>query len=215
MDEDTHLDYFDETEPLGMNDSIHWSPREFGVFLQDHKEINTAIVINETMAPIDYKKIYYDDNIYMYDIIFTANIITEFISNNSHLLYVKGTIGYSADTQDANFIYDKKTNIIYVESYYRLMTGEIENEIYTEGFEVSYDKYWKFENNNLNEYKMNVNYESIENSMPYYRFPRTKDGISVLRVIYNVFKIFSYEKVFKPKIVIPNCFNLYNRIKKE
>ena len=94
------------------------------------------------------------------------------------------------------------------------MTGEIENEIYTEGFEVSYDKYWKFENNNLNEYKMNVNYESIENSMPYYRFPRTKDGISVLRVIYNVFKIFSYEKVFKPKIVIPNCFNLYNRIKK-
>jgi hypothetical protein len=190
MDEDTHLDYFDETEPLGMNDSIHWSPREFGVFLQDHKEINTAII-------------------------FTANIITEFISNNSHLLYVKGTIGYSADTQDANFIYDKKTNIIYVESYYRLMTGEIENEIYTEGFEVSYDKYWKFENNNLNEYKMNVNYESIENSMPYYRFPRTKDGISVLRVIYNVFKIFSYEKVFKPKIVIPNCFNLYNRIKKE
>ncbi len=211
--EDYNSDYFDKSIPLRINDLIHWLPREFGIFLQDHKDINTAIVINESMNQIDYKKIYYDDDIYMYDTIFTASIINEFISNDSHLLYVKGTIGYSADTQDASFIFDKKTNIIYVDSEYRLMTGEIENQIYNEGFEISYDKYWKFENNNLNEYKIDVKYESIGNSMPYYRFPRTKDGISILRVIYNVFKIFSNEIVYKPKIVIPNYFNIYSKIK--
>ncbi len=150
----------------------------------------------------------------MYDTLFSAGTITEFIRRDVQLLIVRGYIGYSADTSDVEFIYDKIANIIYVYGSYRTMTYGMENELYKDSFEISYDKYWKFENYNLNEYNTDKQYETIDNTMPYYRFPRTKDGISIPRVIFNVFKIFNDDTANKPKIIIPNIFNTYAKIKK-
>jgi hypothetical protein len=196
---------------IDINDNIHWSPREENSFLSDHRDINTFIIINETNKQIDFNKCNYLDDINMYDTIFTASIINEYINTDSNLLCVYGTIGYSADTQDADFIYDKKNNKIYIISRYRMITDNNELELYKDYFEMSYDKYWKLDTTvktELKEIPIETKYEKIgDNSIPYYRYPRTKDGISIPRVIFSVFKIFSNENIpneLKPKIIIPN-----------
>jgi hypothetical protein len=196
---------------IDINDNIHWSPREENSFLSNHRDINTFIIINETNKQIDFNKCNYLDDINMYDTIFTASIINEYINTDSHLLCVYGTIGYSADTQDAEFIYDKKNNKIYITSRYRMIIDNNEIDLYKDCFEMSYDKYWKLDNTirtELKEIPIETNYEKIgDNSIPYYRYPRTKDGISIPRVIFSVFKIFSDENIpneLKPKIIIPN-----------
>ena len=206
-------DYYDEII-LDMDEHIHWSPREADNFLPDHKDINTFIIINETPdKQIDYINMTYDGKINKFDNIFTADIINEYVSKNSHILHVYGTIGYSADTEEVEFIYDKKENIIYVYGNYRLLSCDFECELFKDTYNISYDKYWTVEKDRplikLIELTHNKEYEIDNECIPYYRYPRTKDGLSIPRIIYNVFKIFSnpdVSKEDKPKIIIPNFF---------
>ena len=148
----------------------------------------------------------------MYDIIFRADKII----NISNVLFVDGSVGYSGDFSDVSYVYDMNVNKIYILSTYRMQTGNDELELYKDSFEMCYDKYWKFEDDKLVEYVETNNYNHIsDNSIPYYRFPRTKDGINILRTVHNIFKVFRDENAIKPKIIIPNRFNTYGTIKKE
>jgi len=207
---------------IDMDEKIHWLPREEGSFVKEHKDINTFVIINETPnKQIDYIKCNYLDNITMYDNLFTVDIINEYITSNYHILKVSGTIGYSADTQDAEFYYDVKENKIYVYGNFRMMACDFEVNLFKDTFEMDYEKHWKLHYDgihySLKEIINDNKYEKIgENSIPFYRYPRTKDGISIPRIIYNVFKVFSNPDIpNKPKIIIPNYFNKYSQIKKE
>jgi hypothetical protein len=205
---------------IDMDDHIHWLSREEESFLKDHKDVNTFIMINDTANDkINYETISYKDTIYLYDTLFVATVVDEYITNSYHIIKVCGSIGYSGDTQNAEFYYDKIANKIYVHGSYRTLHCEHEADLFKDTFEMSYDKYWKLEydehHHNLKEIKDERNYEKIDEfTVPYYRFPRTKDGITIPKVIYNVFKVFSEPIENKPKIIIPNIFNIYSNIKK-
>ena len=77
--------------------------------------------------------------------------------NSYHIIKVCGSIGYSGDTQDAEFYYDKIANKIYVHGSYRTLHCEHEADLFKDTFEMSYDKYWKLEydehHHNLKEIK--------------------------------------------------------------
>lgn len=145
------------------------------------------------------------------DIIFIADNIIE----NNNIVYVEGSIGYEFDRITIKLIYDLQENKIYIASNYRLLGSELEYELFKDTFQMSYDKYWIYENENenyvLKEKIITENYKKIdETAIPYYRFPRTKDGITIPRVVYNIFKVFSDENAIKPDIIIPNSFNVYS-----
>ena len=147
------------------------------------------------------------------DIIFIADNIIE----NNNIVYVEGSIGYEFDRITIKLIYDLQENKIYIASRYRLLGHELEYELFKDTFQMSYDKYWiyekKKENENyvLKEKIISENYKKIdETAIPYYRFPRTKDGITIPRVVYNIFKVFSDETAIKPDIIIPNSHNVYS-----
>lgn len=147
------------------------------------------------------------------DIIFIADNIIE----NNNIVYVEGSIGYEFDRITIKLIYDLQENKIYIASNYRLLGSELEYELFKDTFQMSYDKYWIYENENENENYVlkekiiTENYKKIdETAIPYYRFPRTKDGITIPRVVYNIFKVFSDENAIKPDIIIPNSFNVYS-----
>ena len=60
---------------------------------------------------------------------------------------------------------------------------------------------------------INENYKKLnETSIPYYRFPKSKDGVSIPRVIYNIFNIFRDKTSIKPNIIIPNNLNIYSTL---
>jgi hypothetical protein len=149
-------------------------------------------------------------------IIFT---LEKFIQHNLTTVYIEGLIGYHwGDFVSAKFIYDLEANVIYICSRYRLLGHTEELDLFAGTFEVSYDKYWEFQegtDGGLVEVPDNNNYEPMsETAIPYYRFPRSKDGISIPRVVYNIFKVFQDPKcINKPRIVIPNHFSIYNSIK--
>lgn len=216
-------DYYDDII-LDMNHNIHWSAREAGNFLEDHPDINTFVIINENPEKqIDYFTTSFDCVIKKFDNIFTADIINEYKSRLHHIIHLYGTIGYSADTEDVEFIYDKKTNKIYVYGKYRILgCNDNEYQLFKDSFEMNYDKYWTLDNgtiiNKLKEINVDEKYDKIDTEfIPYYRYPRTKDGLTIPRIIYNVFKIFSNQfisKEDKPKIIIPYYFNHYKRVVK-
>jgi hypothetical protein len=198
---------------LNMNNQIHWVPREKENFLEDnHPDVNTFIVINEsTKNQIDFIKSSYSGELNKYDNIFTVSLINEYISVKSHILYVYGMIGYSEDCEEVEFIYDKKNNKIYVANEYRLLGDDIEYQLFKDSYEICYDKYWKINDDDLcdklSEMTVDEKYEAIDDdAIPYYRYQITKDGISIPRIIYNLFKVFSDPNVAKenkPKIIIP------------
>lgn len=148
-------------------------------------------------------------------IIFTCS---KFRIYNQKQIYVEGLIGYHwGDFVSANFIYDLEANTIYICSRYRLLGHQQELDLFAGTFEVSYDKYWEFHegtDGGLVEVPDNNNYEPMsETAIPYYRFPRSKDGISIPRVVYNIFKVFQDPTcINKPRIVIPNHFSIYSKI---
>ena len=147
-----------------------------------------------------------------YDIIFNADEIIE----NNNILYINGTIGYNFDSTSIQLIYDILANKIYISSSYRLLIFDQEYELFKNTFQMVYDKIWHSEKINdeyvLQEKDITTKYFKIdEKSIPYYRFPRTKDGISISRVIYNIFTVFQDENSIKPSIIIPNEFNIYRK----
>ena len=181
----------------------------------ENEHISTFRLINETFdkmidsTSIDVPESDQDK----YDLIFESLNIVE----KNNILFIKGYVGYRYDTNDIEFIYDRNENKIYVASRYRLMHHPMEYELYKNTYQVVYDKFWTYdENYNMEEKMSTYKYKPIEDdSVPYVRFPRTKDGISISRLVFNIFKVFRDEKAIKPTIIIPNCHNIYSQIVQE
>ena len=185
--------------------------------LPNNKHISTFRIIYEqfknkinSIEGLTIKDIEISDE----DIIFFADNIIE----NNNIVYIEGSIGYEFDRINIKLIYDLQENKIYIASRYRLLGHELEYQLYKNTFQISYDKEWIYENENekenenylLKEKIITENYKKIdETAIPYYRFPRTKDGITIPRVVYNIFKVFSDETAIKPDIIIPNSLNVY------
>ena len=191
--------------------------------LPNNKHISTFRIIYEqfknkinSIEGLTIKDIEISDE----DIIFFADNIIE----NNNIVYIEGSIGYEFDRITIKLIYDLQENKIYIASNYRLLGHELEYELFKDTFQMSYDKEWvyekKNENENLNQNEnenyvlkekiISENYKKIdETAIPYYRFPRTKDGITIPRLIYNIFKVFSDQNAIKPDIIIPNSHNVY------
>ena len=184
--------------------------------LPDNNHISTFIIIYEqfTNKINSVEGVLIKDNeLCDEDIIFIADNIIE----NNNIVYVEGSIGYEFDRITIKLIYDLQENKIYIASNYRLLGSELEYELFKDTFQMSYDKYWVYENEKENENYVlkekiiTENYKKIdETAIPYYRFPRTKDGITIPRVVYNIFKVFSDENAIKPDIIIPNSHNVYS-----
>jgi hypothetical protein len=142
-----------------------------------------------------------------YDVIFIADEIIE----DNNIVYLTGTIGYYFDPVYIELLYDLSNNKIYIMTEYRLLSSEREFELYKNTYQISYDKYWTFDKtkNTSNEEIITDKYQEINNiSIPYYRFHRSKDGISIPRVLHNVFKVFSSQEP-SPDIIIPIIRNIY------
>ncbi len=147
-----------------------------------------------------------------YDIIFQLDEIIE----NNNILYISGFVGYSFDDTSVKFIYDMNENKIYIDNQYRTIISIKEYDLFVNTYKISYDKIWKYEKINnqycLLERTIDVKYkENNATSIPYYRFPRTKDGISIPRLVYNIFTIFRDENSIKPLIIFPNNLNIYKQ----
>ncbi len=127
--------------------------------------INNEIpLIGEVYTPI----IYFDDEnnkVNDYDI--CEYWLEEKLINESNLFNYTGTVGYPTDPKSIDFIYDSKDKIINVNSRRLLITNpQIEN----------FDN-WKYTNNTLKD----------NDSSPYFRFPRSKDGVTIPRFFNTVF----------------------------
>jgi len=135
------------------------------------------------------------------EIVFTASCIM----SNGDFLYVEGDVGYCHDLKEISLALDKTNNIIYILSGYRLLYEPDDYLMFNDTFTYTVGSKPVWNNERLN--FMDTNDVSIitksVDSTPYYRFPRTKDGISILRVIYNIFKVFHTDGP-KPSIVIPS-----------
>jgi hypothetical protein len=195
-----------------MQNNIHFSDNEFQ---PENPYVSTFRIINDNSDnKIDsYDGITMDlDDLDEYDIIFTADSVAE----NNNIVHVRGNIGYSFDPTAIQLLYDIKENKIYIASTYRMMTGNYEIDLFREDFKMSYQKDWSLEivdnNYQIKEHSITEEYMEItSDSMPYYRFPRSKDGISIPRVIFNIFKIFQDDKAIKPMIMIPIIYNIYRQ----
>jgi len=192
--------------------TIHFSNNKF---INDNQYVNTFIIINNSFtSKIDLTNGFSMafEEIDDYDVIFIAEEIIE----DNNIVYLTGTIGYYFDPVYIELLYDLSNNKIYIMTDYRLLSSEIDFELYKNTYQISYDKYWTFDKtkNTSNEEIITDKYQEINNiSIPYYRFPRSKDGISIPRVLHNVFKVFSSEEQ-KPDIIIPINRNIYRKLDK-
>jgi len=187
--------------------TIHFSNNKF---INDNQYVNTFIIINNSLtSKIDLTNGFSMafEEIDDYDVIFIADEIIE----DDNIVHLTGTIGYYFDPVYIEFLYDLSNNKIYIMTEYRLLSSEREFELYKNTYQISYDKYWTFDKtkNTSNEEIITDKYQEINNiSIPYYRFHRSKDGISIPRVLHNVFKVFSSQEP-SPDIIIPIIRNIY------
>ena len=197
-----------------INSGWWWSD----AYVPDHPQVNTFIVmdyyksdkqIDHHFGPtFDLTKINLENCMLDEHIIFAVEKLEEY----NNIIYINGTLGYYADPKDdVQFIYDMSENKIYVASNFRVLACQSEHDLFMSNVEISSNKVWKYKDNkiveiNTPEHKLEIEDDGI----PYYLFPRTKDGITVPRIIYNIFKVFSDENAVKPKIIIPANFHVYS-----
>lgn len=147
-----------------------------------------------------------------------------FIASNIYedefILGVEGTVGYGFDPTTIKLIWDKIENKIYITSSYRLLHSETDYNLYSNKYKLTSGLLSNIEKQSDGTeklvFKMVEGCEKLEpniNGVPYYRFPRSKDGITIPRVIHNIFKIFQDESedIIKPEIIIPSEFHYYNQ----
>lgn len=191
-------------------------------FIGYHDKINTNIeIISEYESPdklINFKKVTNDLSIYENsecdeNIFFISNDIYE----DKDILTVEGTIGYFGDPLKIKLIHVFEENKIYVLNIYRLLYSEIDYKLFNNRYNITngliLDNIKQEDNTQKIIYNKTKGFELLkmnENSIPYYRFPRSKDGISIPRAIYNIFKIFESE--IKPEIIIPTELYICNRL---
>ena len=128
------------------------------------------------------------------EIFFTATNIT----NENESVYISGEVGYDGDEKTIRLIYNLSDNQIIVNSDYRLLASKTDAEIYKHTYKIT--------NTNPNGKIVELDDDAI----PYYRFPRTKDGISIPRVIHEIFRVYQDDNIKnKPEIIIPSELYVY------
>ncbi len=141
------------------------------------------------------------------------------IYSDDKKIIVEGTVGYSYDPRDIKLIYDLELNQIYIGSYYRFVHDPIEGELFYDKYEITNGKVViDVKKDNTTDLVTILNdscklHEKEHDGLPYYRYPRSKDGIVIPRVVYNVFKVFQDPNVPHPKIIIPSEFYVYEDTK--
>ena len=128
------------------------------------------------------------------DIFFTAKNIT----NENEMVYISGEVGYLHDAKTIHLIYNLAANEIIVNSDYRLLSERTAAEKYKHSYKIT--------NTNPNGELIKIEPDSI----PYYRFPRTKDGVTIPNLIYQIFKVYEDNNIKnKPQIIIPSELYVY------
>jgi len=202
--------------------------------IKSHPHINTNIIFKEHAD----KLIYFSNFEYNYkekNFIYNSEnyqinskdeeedyfFITSKIYSDKKVIIVEGTIGYSFDPTDIKLIYNLEENKIYIASYYRFLHSESDGKLFFDQYKMtnglvilnktSLDgKTEELVQITNNECEL---HEKTSDSIPYYRFPRSKDGISIPRAIFNIFKVFQDPNAYHPEIIIPSEFYVYSDTK--
>ena len=180
--------------------------------IKSHPDINTNIIfwehsdklINFNIFEFNYTRTIDEDVDYFF--------IATKIYSDEKVIIVEGTVGYSYDPKNIKLIYDLIENKIYVGSYYRFLQNETDFKLFVDKYKMTNGLVVLNKTESLvkitnDECKL---LESELNSIPYFRFPRSKDGVSVPRTIYNIFKVFENPNVTHPEIIIPSEFYAYS-----
>lgn len=141
-------------------------------------------------------------------------ILHDIIENEEDkYIYIFGEVGYIGDDKYIELMYKLDENRIYICSTYRLLHEPNECKKYENTYEMTLGKayFYNKETDKIDK-KDSKNMEMLKmdkDGIPYYRFPRTKDGITIPNVIHNIFKIYETNEP-KPKIMIPTEWYYYN-----
>ena len=147
--------------------------------------------------------------------------IAEKIYSDEKVIIVEGTVGYSFDPTEIKLIYDLVENKIFVSSYYRFLYSESDGKLFFDKYKMTNGLVILNKTNSDGKTESIVKItnnecellESELDSIPYFRFPRSKDGVSVPRAIYNIFKVFQDPNASHPEIIIPSEFYFYSDAK--
>jgi hypothetical protein len=232
-DNDDNDDYYDNYKNDLEKPEIHFVYIEN--IIKSHPEINTNIIfcehpeklINFSILEYNYKDKYYyfsneDYKLYSetkYDEDFY--FISEKIYSDEKVIIVEGTVGYSYDPKEIKLIYNLVENKIYVSSYYRFLENESDGKLFFDKYKMTNGLAVLNKTNSDGKTESLVQItndecellESSSDSIPYFRFPRSKDGVSVPRAVYNIFKVFQDPNRTHPEIIIPSEFYTYSDAK--
>ena len=147
--------------------------------------------------------------------------IAKKIYSDEKVIIVEGTVGYSYDPTDIKLIYDLVENKIYVGSYYRFLHSVSDGKLFFDKYKMTNGLVILNKTNSDGKTESLVKISNDEcklleselDSIPYFRFPRSKDGVTIPRTIYNIFKVFENNTVTHPEIIIPSEFYVYSDAK--
>ena len=181
----------------------------FGIFEYNYKDKNFCFDSE------NYKSC--SDNEFDDDYFFIANKIY----SDEKVIIVEGTVGYSYDPTNIKLIYDLVENKIYVGSYYRFLNSVSDGKLFFDKYKMTNGLVILNKTNSDGKTESLVKISNDEcklleselDSIPYFRFPRSKDGVTIPRTIYNIFKVFENHTVTQPEIIIPSEFYVYSDAK--
>jgi|688.fasta_scaffold563850_1 hypothetical protein len=147
--------------------------------------------------------------------------IAKKIYSDEKVIIVEGTVGYSYDPTNIKLIYDLVENKIYVASYYRFLHSVSDCKLFFDKYKMTNGLVILNKTNSDGKTESLVKISNDEcklieselDSIPYFRFPRSKDGVTIPRTIYNIFKVFENNTVTHPEIIIPSEFYVYSDAK--
>jgi hypothetical protein len=147
--------------------------------------------------------------------------IAEKIYSDEKVIIVEGTVGYSFDPKEIKLIYVLDENKIYIASHYRFLLSESDGKLFFDKYKMTNGLVILNKTNSDGKTESIVKItnnecellESGSDSIPYFRFPRSKDGVSIPRAIYNIFKVFQDPNASHPEIIIPSEFYNYSDAK--
>lgn len=188
----------------------------FGIFEYNYKDKNFSFDSeNYKFRPdTEYTNKYDVCSVSEHNYFFIANKIY----SDEKLIIVEGTVGYSYDPTDIKLIYDLVENKIYVASYYRILECESDCKLFFDKYKMTNGLVILNKTNSDGKTESLIKISNDEcklleselDSIPYFRFPRSKDGVSVPRAIYNIFKVFQVPDTIHPEIIIPSEFYVYS-----
>jgi hypothetical protein len=127
-----------------------------------------------------------DQVLFEYPVYFKA---TKLDAEND-VMVVEGTVGYDFDTTRIRLLYNRAAHTVTVDSGYRVTGLRPEN--------ASFRSMFDYTGTNMHDHL------NGGDSMPYYRFPRSKDGIPIPQLVSG---IFGTEPL--PRLLVPCALYAY------